>query len=106
MKFIYHNGVKITEAEFARICAETDQTVVIEGKKYQRVRYGDEKAPSGARECEDCGAAKGQLHVFGCDSEYCPACCLLPESCDCIHDLPDDDIVFGVTDCPPEENCG
>ena len=56
--------------------AQLQPTIVIGGIELQRVRYGEEAEDWGAdrQPCHDCGAVKGQLHVFGCDVERCPVC--------------------------------
>jgi hypothetical protein len=56
--------------------AQLKPTIVIGGIERQRVRYGQEAEDWGAdrQPCHDCGAVKGQLHVFGCDVERCPVC--------------------------------
>jgi len=56
--------------------AQLQRTVVIAGIERQRVRYGEEAEDWGAdrQPCHDCGAVKGQFHVFGCDVERCPVC--------------------------------
>jgi hypothetical protein len=61
--------------------------VEIEGRIYRRIRYGDERDDWGAndRECHDCGATKGQLHMLGCDVERCPRCGYQFITCPCEH---------------------
>jgi len=61
---------------------------VIEGIAYPRVRYGEEKIDGGADQhpCPDCGAAKGQFHVFGCELDECPRCGDKVHNCDCPFD--------------------
>ena len=56
--------------------AQLQLTISIGGIERQRIRYGEEADDWGAdrQPCHDCGAIKGQLHVFGCDVERCPVC--------------------------------
>lgn len=64
----------------------------IDGKNLERIRFGDEEDDWGADEgpCHDCGAKKGQFHVWRmCDVERCPICGGQAISCEC--DVEDDD---------------
>ena len=68
--------------------AQDEKTVVLRGKRYRRIRYGDGreywgasakevdeyKASANTRPCHDCGVIKGELHLDGCDWEHCPRC--------------------------------
>ncbi|PSH04307.1 MAG: hypothetical protein CXZ00_08085 [Acidobacteria bacterium] len=76
--------------------AQAEKTVRLTGKRYRRVRYGDEirtwpkrscaedtarwKSLRGewpeiiSRPCHDCGVLQGELHLWGCDMEVCPRC--------------------------------
>lgn len=71
--------------------SQVERAVVLRGKRYRRIRYGDEvvepeveqevyakwggwKKFTEKRPCGDCGVCRGQLHVEGCDLETCPRC--------------------------------
>ena len=63
-------------------------TYTIGGKRYPRVKYGDETLDWDAEKgpCHDCGAGIGQYHVPGCDVEQCPACAEQAISCRCAYE--------------------
>jgi hypothetical protein len=50
--------------------------IEIAGKPFELVRYGCEMDYWGVERgaCHNCGVAKGELHVWGCDIERCLAC--------------------------------
>src|SRR5713226_5320496 len=70
--------------------AQDEKTVILRGKRYRRIRYGDGrewggepvsakeiaeyKASARVRPCHDCCVIKGELHLDGCDWERCPRC--------------------------------
>jgi len=70
------------------------KTEKLHGKRYRRVKYGDEvweaadPEPEWWKEiaktpCHDCAAVGGQYHCEGCDVEQCPRCRNQMISCDC-----------------------
>ena len=60
----------------------------VAGKKFDRVRFGDEKEDWGAdrQPCHDCGVRKSEVHIFGCDVERCPVCGGQVIYCECKFD--------------------
>jgi len=74
--------------------SQKDKTILRNGKRYRRIKYGDEKLldengkpyldengkpynwyeMAGNRPCHDCNAIRGQYHCHGCDVERCPVC--------------------------------
>ena len=79
------------------------KTMMLKGKRYRRLKYGDEevkykrrpdlKGAATDREwadssipCHDCDAIKGQYHCDHCDMERCPRCFNQLLSCGCTWD--------------------
>jgi len=62
-------------------------TVELNGRRYRRIRYGDEKwvdDATGQHHCGDCAAVTGQYHCEGCDWERCPKCGEQLIGCACV----------------------
>ncbi len=60
-------------------------TIRLEGRYFQRIRYGSERHDWGARyqRCDYCAVAQGEFHLIGCDIEECPRCLRQLISCEC-----------------------
>ncbi len=92
------------------LTAQDEKTVMLSGRRYRRVRYGQEmrywKRSPFERElttkefqiswreiiktpCGDCGVVVGELHLDGCDIEVCPRCSGQFICCEC--ERPEDD---------------
>lgn len=56
--------------------------IMEKGAPVKRLRWGEEGWDAD-HPCHDCAAKEGQLHVYGCDVERCPACGHQLISCDC-----------------------
>ena len=98
--------------------AQHEKTVVLIGKRYRRIRWGNEirhwkyPMPKGyevtwaeviKKPCGDCGVSRGELHLDGCDIEVCPCCGHQYLCCGCRREWDDEDDAGGpalVTQVP------
>jgi hypothetical protein len=61
--------------------------VIIDGKAYAPIPWGQELRPRHRyepEECRDCGTPLGGIHHPGCCMERCPACHGQAIGCDCV----------------------
>jgi len=68
--------------------------IIIGGKSYAPVRWGQELRPRHRYEpdeCRDCGTPLGGAHHPGCCLERCPACHGQALRCPCVADLGEQD---------------
>lgn len=72
----------------------TNETIMIDGQRYDRIRYGFEvyrerdigilvEQFHKPEQCPDCGVGLKQLHHFCCDKEQCPRCRGQLLACNC-----------------------
>ena len=84
MAICAHCGGEMTEG----ISCLTDP-VMIGGKAYSPIRWGQEPRPRHRyepEECRDCGTPMGGVHHPGCAMERCPACHGQAIGCGCVPD--------------------
>ena len=82
MAICSHCGGEMTDG----ISCLTDP-VVIDGKPYAPIRWGQELRPRHRYEpedCRDCGTPLGGVHHPGCCMERCPACHGQAIGCGCV----------------------
>ncbi len=92
--FVVHRGVRMVEGWPERIIeAQTQDHYIVDGRRYERVRYGDEADDWGADTvpCHDCGVIKGEFHVISCDVERCPGCGAQALGCDCTYHVDEEE---------------
>jgi hypothetical protein len=67
--------------------AQRSRAYRIAGEPLARVPFGRESSGGGADgpRCSDCGAARGEYHVPGCEHEQCPACGDRVIACECAY---------------------
>ena len=76
-ELIVYRGIQMSADWPEKIrAAQTQTTLVIGGRVFQRIPYGREPGwgLGPRRECHDCCVISGELHVPGCDMEQCPSC--------------------------------
>lgn len=98
--------------------AQGERTVVLSGKRYRRIRYGNEIrhwnppmpddfkvkwAEIITRPCHDCGVRRGELHLEGCDMEACPRCGSQYLCCECQREYEDEDAEIPPTNASPKQ---
>ncbi len=84
MAICSHCGGEMTEG----ISCLTDP-VVIDGKAFARVRWGQELRPRHRyepEECRGCGTPLGGVHHLGCCMERCPGCHGQAIRCGCLSE--------------------
>jgi len=59
--------------------------IIINGKEYKQIKYGDESSHWDSERCHDCNCERGQYHHPGCDVERCPVCEGQLISCGCLE---------------------
>ena len=94
MAICSHCGGEMTEG----ISCLTDP-IIIGGKAYAPIPWGQELRPRHRyepEECRDCGTPLGGIHHPGCCMERCPACHGQAIGCDCLSE-PDCDFESGRT---------
>ena len=98
-KMVKHYEMEISSSYLKKIKDSQEITsIVINGKPYERIRFGDEGkrweakdwAANAVGQCGDCAVAKGEFHVVGCDIETCPSCGGQAIGCNCEYEGDDE----------------
>jgi hypothetical protein len=84
-ELVKHRGVSVTADWPARIAGAQELThYSSRGRRFPRIRYGEDDQHRGDVPCRDCAVIKGEFHVPDCEYEHCPVCRAGPlQSCDC-----------------------
>jgi hypothetical protein len=86
---VYYNNMFVSIELREEIISEQSKTIlVIDGKEYERIRYGSsleglKEIDYSIKPCHDCLVIEGQIHLLGCDMERCPKCGNQLISCGC-----------------------
>lgn len=98
--------------------AQCEKTVVLSGRRYRRIRYGNEirhwnpPMPDGfevrwaeiiTRPCGDCGVRRGELHLEGCDIETCPRCGFQYLCCECQREYEGEEAEISLASPGPKQ---
>ena len=76
---------KYCELEMTLADGCSESPIVIEGRSYAPIRFGDEPSYFEIRyRCGDCNVLPGRVHHHGCDTERCPACWDQALGCGCV----------------------
>jgi hypothetical protein len=86
---VYYNNMFVSIELRDEILSEQYKNILlIDGKEYERIRYGSslegfDNIEYAKRPCHDCQVVEGQIHLLGCDMERCPKCRNQLISCNC-----------------------
>lgn len=83
-QFIKEGGATCPDCKQRMLKAKgcTFHYIIIEGKAYKRIKYGEDGFDA-SRRCHDCGCMAGHTHHYNCDVERCPKCGMQLISCGC-----------------------
>jgi HEPN domain-containing protein len=85
-EFVTYHGEQVPRTLPAEIIAAQSQTTIeLHGKTFNRTPYGSEILWGGRPAyCGDCSVTPGQYHLEGCDIEECPRCFHQLITCGCL----------------------